>query len=168
MAIIYLFLFFLTGPECNKAHFSATHPYYISVTEIEYNAMAGQVGVACKIFTDDFEEALKEETRLSVDITNTRDTVLLKKQMANYLKQHLRFKADGHLLNTVFIGFEIEGEATWCYIQADEVPPYKTLGVFNDLLYQYKREQVNFMHYKNGRNKQTVRLTQPETMSIFH
>ncbi len=46
------------------------HPYYMSVTEIEYKPAEKEVQVACKIFTDDLEEALKKEFAKKIDIVN--------------------------------------------------------------------------------------------------
>ena len=37
---------------------SVLHPYYVSVTEIEYDLKRREVGVACKFFIDDREKPI--------------------------------------------------------------------------------------------------------------
>lgn len=143
------------------------HPYYISVTEIEYINANKEVGIACKIFADDFEQALKATYHTPIDLYNVKDTSLAGKQIAAYINKHLQLKAGGKLLSLRYLGFEIEGEAAWCYFSAANVPALQQLEVFNDLLYEYKKEQVNLMHVKVNGNRKSARLSAPENRLSF-
>jgi RecG-like helicase len=74
------------------------HPYYMSVTEFEYKPAEKEVQVACKIFTDDLEEALKKEYKRKVDILNTSAKKENEQLLNRYLQQHLRLQLDGKTL----------------------------------------------------------------------
>ena len=37
------------------------HPIFVSVTEIEYNAVNKTLEIGCKIFVDDFEKTLRKK-----------------------------------------------------------------------------------------------------------
>ncbi|MGN6493619.1 MAG: DUF6702 family protein [Agriterribacter sp.] len=143
------------------------HPYYISVTEIEYIHQNKEVGIACKIFTDDFEQALKAMYNTKIDLYNTKDTAITGRQIAGYINKHLQLKTGGKLLSLRYLGFEIEGEAAWCYFSAANVPYLQQLEVFNDLLYEYKKEQVNLMHVKVNGNRKSARLSAPDSRLSF-
>ncbi len=96
----------------------STHPYYVSVTEIEYINANKEIGIACKIFADDFEQALKATYHTKIDLYQTKDTSLTGKQIAGYINKHLHLSAGGKPLSLHYLGFEIEGEAAWCYFSA--------------------------------------------------
>lgn len=144
-----------------------THPYYVSVTEIEYSLPEREIQIACKIFTDDFEYVLKEQYKNKVDIYHPLNKQELHKQITGYIQKHLQLKTDNQAVPLQFIGFEIEGEATWCYFSAGSIPPVKKIEIYNDLLYEYKKEQVNIVHTKIGQERKSIRLTYPKTDAIF-
>lgn len=143
------------------------HPYYVSVTEIEYIGANKEIGIACKIFADDFEQALKALYHTKIDLYNTKDTSLTGKQIAGYISKHLQVSAGGKKLSLQYLGYEIEGEAAWCYFSAGDVAPFSQLEVFNDLLYEYKKEQVNLMHVKANGNRKSARLSAPDNRLSF-
>lgn len=163
-----LSLFLLCGfSNSNFKNVLIQHPYYISVTEVNYNTDEKQIEVACKIFTDDFENALKSVCNCKVDLYHATDTTFTHKQIAAYINNHLHIKTDNNTASLHFEGYQVEGEAAWCYFSApvDQQPKY--IQIFNDLLYQYKKEQVNIMHVKIAGNRKSERLSFPDNKVKF-
>ncbi len=68
------------------------------------------------------------------------------KLVADYIKNHLKIKVNGKLLQLQFVGYEKEEEAIWSYFQVSNVASIKKIEVRNDLLYEYKKEQINILH----------------------
>lgn len=145
----------------------SNHPYFVSVTEMEYNAKEKTIEIACKIFTDDFENTLKDVYKTKVDIYNPPDKSILGKQMAGYVNKHLQLKVDGKMVTFNYVGYEIESEATWCYFSVTGVESVKSVEVFNNILYDYKKEQINLMHMKVKDDRKSARLTYPDTVYKF-
>jgi hypothetical protein len=143
------------------------HPYYMSVTEINYNGNEKQLEVACKIFTDDFETTLESACNCKIDLYHAADTTFTHQQIAAYITRHLRIKAGTTQFALHFEGYQVEGEAAWCYFSAPAVQQPRNIEVFNDLLYQYKKEQVNIIHVKMGNNKKSERLAFPDDRIQF-
>lgn len=143
------------------------HPYYVSVTEIEYSYPDKEIQVACKIFTDDFEQALKAMYHTKIDLYHPQDKTLLDKQITGYIQKHLHLTADNKIVRLNYIGYEIEGEAAWCFFSAGNISPVKNILVFNDLLYEYKKEQVNMMHTRVNGDRKSARLSYPDTSMQF-
>jgi hypothetical protein len=137
------------------------HPYYMSVTEFEYKPAEKEVQVSCKIFTDDLEEALKKEYKRKVDILNTTAKKENEQLLNRYLQQHLRLQLDGKPVALKMIGFEQEGEAVWIYLVTNNTPAFKSAVVFNDLLYSYRKDQLNIIHFKNKGERKSHRFTFP-------
>lgn len=143
------------------------HPYYVSVTEIEYIQANKEIGIACKIFADDFEQALKAMYNTSIDLYQIKDTAVNGKRIAGYITRHLQLTAGGKPVPLQYLGFEIEGEAAWCYFSGSNIASFEQLQVFNDLLYEYKKEQVNLMHVKVNSNRKSGRLASPDNRLNF-
>lgn len=137
------------------------HPFYMSVTELEYKPAEKEVQVSCKIFTDDLEEALKLSFKRKVDLLNTAAKKDNEQLLNNYLQEHLKLQLDGKAVPLQMIGFEHEGEAVWMYLVSKNTAPFKTATVVNDLLYSYKEEQINIIHFKNGTERKSHRLNYP-------
>ena len=139
----------------------AFHPYYLSVTEIEYDSRTGMLGMSCKFFTDDLEEALKAGGNSSLDLVRG-DSVRNAKLMSDYVKRHLKVTVDGREVEMRFIGFENGPEATWCYFEQGKMTAPRTLRVEADLLYETKREQINLFHLRFDGSRRSWRLANPE------
>lgn len=154
-------LFFLTAFALCLTAFSV-HPYYMSVTEFEYKPAEKEVQVACKIFTDDLEETLKKEYKRKVDILNVSAKKENEQLLNSYLQQHLRLRLDGKPVVLKMIGFEQEGEAVWIYLVTNNTPAFKSAVVFNDLLYSYREDQLNIIHFKNKGERKSHRFTFPD------
>ncbi|HRP54712.1 DUF6702 family protein [Agriterribacter sp.] len=159
--------FFTTGNLFSGTPSHEYHPYYVSVTEIEYSHPDQEIQVACKIFTDNFEQALKAMYHTKTDLYHPQDKALLDKQIAGYIQKHLYLKADNKTVKLNYVGYEIEGEAAWCFFSAGNIPAVKNIGVFNDILYEYKKEQVNMMHTRVNGNRKSARLSYPDTSTEF-
>ncbi|MBM3426515.1 MAG: hypothetical protein FJX97_05930, partial [Bacteroidetes bacterium] len=55
------------------AYLSLVHPFFISLTEVRYNAGSKKMELAQKIFWDDLEVALSKEAGVTVDFLKPKD-----------------------------------------------------------------------------------------------
>lgn len=140
---------------------SFAHPYFVSVTEIEYDSKAGSVGVSCKFFTDDLEEALKGGRQTKVDLSKGDRAQNLKKVEA-YLQAHFRVSMGASPLSLRFLGMEQEADATWCFLEATGLPAGKSLDLFSDCFYEIRKEQVHIFHVKVDGERRSRRIVNPE------
>lgn len=143
------------------------HPYYMSVTDIEYRPAQKEIQIACKIFTDDLEDALKAEIKKSVTLTDGKDKAAKLELLRHYLQTHLKLVIDGKAVAYELIGFENEQEATWNYLLVKNVSGFKAVTVYNDLLFQLRTGQINIIHFKHKGETKSYRLTAPEAQHTF-
>lgn len=143
------------------------HPYYMSVTEIEYKPAEKELQIACKVFTDDLEDALKKEFAKKVDIVNPAQKKENEQLLQRYLQKHLKLQLDNKAVALEFFGFEEEGEAIWIYMLAKNTAAFKSAVVFNDVLYSYRNEQINIIHFKNKGERKSFRLNYPDNQVTF-
>lgn len=147
--------------------FSFMHPYYISMTEIEHDKTNNSVEISVRIFTDDFEKTIHQTYKGKVDLLNKNEKANSEKLIQQYISKHLSIKADGKVLNLKFDGFESEEGSIWSYFEYDNITSIKTIEVSNNILYDYKQEQVNFIHVKATGYDETIKLNYPDNYKEF-
>jgi len=146
---------------------SVMHPYFISMTEIEQDKTNNTLEMSVRIFTDDLEKTIRQTYTGKVDLLNKNEKANSEKLIQAYINKHLIIKADGKVLNFKFDGFESEEGSIWSYFEFDNIGSVKTLEITNTILYDYKEEQVNFMHIKAGDYDHTTKLDYPDNYQKF-
>lgn len=144
------------------------HPYYMSVTELEYKSADKEIQISSKIFIDDLEFALQEEYKLKVEILNAADKKKNEALLGQFFQKHLKLSVDGKPVSYQLIGFEREEEAIWTYLVVKNISKLKSATVFNDLLYNYRDDQINIIHFKSNNDRKSHRLTYPNKQVSFN
>lgn len=143
------------------------HPFFVSVTEFNHNPKAKTVEISCKMFADDFESTLKNQYKITIDISHPKDAKLAEKYVFEYLQKHLRVKINGKPSIFQFVGYEKEEEAVWGYLQINNVPLVKKIEVMNNILYEANTTQISIMHATVGGTHKSTRLVYPDTTAVF-
>lgn len=144
-----------------------SHPYFVSVTEIEHNAKEQSIQISCKIFTDDFEKTLRKNCNCYVGLLQPEDKNAMDKLVNEYLQKHLSLKIDGKAAGLKYVGYENIEEAIFSYWEVTGVPAVNTLEVINNILYDYKDEQVNIVHVTIKGIRRSAKLNNPDDKISF-
>ena len=159
-----LYKWFFATTACLILTGSTLHPIYVSVTEMELNPAEKTLELSCKLFTDDFEKALRTRYKTHVDLSNPGANKLAMNKLVNdYVQSHLKITADGRLLNLVFLGFEIVDEGVYSYYEVANLEKIKNVSVFNDLLYEYSNQQMGLVHVTVNGNRKSTKLNYPDS-----
>ena len=143
------------------------HPFYVSVTQIEENTKENLMEVSCRIFTDDFEKTLRMHYTNHIDLLSPTDKVQMNKLINDYVSKHLSIAIDGKLHPLQFVGYEKNEEAVECYFQINNISVKKNISVFNNLLFEYKPEQINIVHVTVKGKRKSRQLTNPDAKVNF-
>ena len=147
--------------------FAVSHPFYVSVTEINHNAKDKTLEISCKIFTDDFEDALSRKYKTKVDLVQPKDKPAMDKLVNDYIKNHLAVKADNKARVMDYIGFEVENEAVYVYMQVNDIPTITRADVTNSVLYDLFNDQTEIIHFIENGNRKSVKIDYPATVASF-
>ena len=144
---------------------TAMHPYFVGVTEIKIEPKSKLVSVSCKLFVDDVQEAIFQQTGQKINLSAKRpqDQVLLKNYLLSKLKIHW---GNAHLPLTM-LGYDIEEEGVWCYFESSIRGKAKSLVVCNRALYETLETQTHFLHVTYGTVKQHWKISNPEDCHTF-
>lgn len=138
------------------------HPLFVTVTEIEHNAKQKTLEISCKIFTDDFEKALRAAYKIKIDLLDPKQKITMNNLVNDYVEKHLKISVDGKATFLKFVGYEKIEEGIYSYFEIINIPSLKKIDITNDLLYEYKIEQMGLIHVTVGGKRQSTKLSNPE------
>ena len=137
----------------------SAHPFFISLTEIRQNPNSKNLEVAQKIFWDDLEVALSKEAGATVDFLKPKDKAKLEGQVKAYLLKHTHVWVNGKLVPLTYVGYEVEEDAAWFYLESTATAVPKTVEVQNTLLLRDFEGQQNIVHvYVNSKSPKSLLL----------
>ena len=143
------------------------HPIYVSVTEIEHNAKEKTLEISCKIFTDDFEKALRKVNKQRIDLVNPMLKESMNKIVNEYLQKHLALIVNDVSVKMQFLGFEQQEEGILSFYQVNNVRNVKELAVRNNILFEDQPQQISLLHITVNGNRKSTKLNNPENNAVF-
>lgn len=143
------------------------HPIYMSVAEIGHNAKDRTLEISCKIFTDDFEKTLRMDYKGIVDLINPKNKAAMNKLVNEYIQKHFSIKVDGKAVALEFLGYEQQEEGITSFFQGNNVAVVKNMEIIDNILYEYKKEQISLLHVTVNGNRKSTRLVNPEDSAGF-
>ena len=162
-----LYKWFLAAAVCLFFTGAAVHPIYVSVAEIEYNAKERSLEVSCKLFTDDFEKALRSDYKTKVDLINPPDRTAMDKLVNDYVLKHFTIYLEGKPVSMKFLGYEQIEEGIFCYYEAGNISQPQNFSFFNTLLYAYQEEQMGLMHVTVNGTRKSTKLNYPDSKAVI-
>ena len=139
-----------------------SHPFFLSVMEVEYSSKTKEIGISCKLYPDDLEETLRLYHGKKYDL-NKDSKAALNEVLDQYFRKHVTIMVNGKPREYAWMGFELDKEVVWVYFNIPKVSGVRSLGVVSNLMYEYKGEQTNIIHLNLDGNKESFRLRSPET-----
>ena len=149
------------------AAFNMIHPFHVSTTEINHNATDKTLEITCRIFTDDFENILRKNYKVKVDLSDPKEKDAMDKLVSDYVKKNLQLKTDGKVVNLAYLGFEIQDAAVNTYLQVENISSVKKIEAVNSLMYDMFDDQMSIMHVIVGGNRKSTKLDYPDTEAKF-
>ena len=135
------------------------HPFFITLTELRFNPSSKKMELAQKIFWDDLEVALSKEAGVTVDFLKPKDKAKLEIQIKAYLLKHTQVWVNGKMVPLSYVGYEVEEDAAWFYLESTATSTPKTVEVQNTLLLRDFDGQQNIVHvYLNSKSPKSLLL----------
>jgi len=126
------------------------HPFHVGLTEIVYQPQSNTYQVSLKLFTDDLELALKEESGNIVDLLDGEIDTRTDSLLFRYASTHFSISSNDLALDLRYVGSEKEYDVTWIYLESAEIPEINHLLVWNELLLEVFEDQSHIVHYSDS------------------
>lgn len=143
------------------------HPFFVSVTEIRHNEKSRSIEISSKMFFDDFEAALENKYRTKIDILKPADRKKVDQLVSDYLSRHLRLTVNGKPVTMNYLGYEIQEDGAWCYLEVPKVSRVSKVEITNDILFDEHESQVNMLHVTVKGERKSTKLDNPEKKVAF-
>ena len=147
--------------------FIPIHKYYLSLTEVNVNTEKHTLDISSKLFIDDLELELGNATNKKIDLSLSIKNKEVETLLFNYLSRNFKINVGGKLQKLEFVGYEIENDAVWCYLEVAHFKAKGTVSILNTLLYEGFPEQSNLIHITWDGASKTAKLINPEKFAEF-
>ena len=159
MGILLSFLLFF-GFKGNPEP-ASMHPVYVSVLEINNNKAENLLEISYKLDTEDLETQLKRSFKTKVDLYNKDVHEQSEKLISEYLQKHLSISVNGKQQELKLLGFELISHHTFVYYEIENKEKVNELTVVNDVLYEFSKEQIHIIQYKQGGKTYSRKMLNP-------
>ena len=146
---------------------SVNHPFHVSVCEIEYNEKSRALQITQKIFLDDLERGLREFSGENFDITEKKSEDQVNTLLDAYYPEKMKILVNGKPRAFRYLGFEIEADAMWCYLEIEKVRNLKSLEVTNTILFETFEDQSTILHIQKSGKIKSFRLSNNKTSALL-
>lgn len=120
------------------------HPFYVSVTQIDYKDQALQITL--KIFVSDLQDAMLEAKVPELYLGEEKEHASSNQYITTYINAHLGIKVNDQERNYAFVGKEVEEDAIWVYFEIPNISSVTSLEVRNTLLIEKFEAQTNLVN----------------------
>lgn len=131
------------------------HAFHTSLTEIQYNAKEKSLEISIRMFTDDLETALTKANngqKVMIGGKNDNSEAVLNK----YIQQHFAIITPQKQKKAMTVlGKELEGDATWVYVEIPNSQDFKGHILYNYLMQEMFDDQTNLVNFMYLGNKKT-------------
>ena len=141
------------------------HPFYVTVTEIEYSSKNKELGLSLKTLPDDLEETIRMYSGKKIDLSS-KNNPQINQLISSYLQEHLTIEINKNKKQLNYLGYEIDKEAVWVYFNIPKINSIKELKVVSDVMYEYKPEQTNIVHINLNGSSKSYKLNAPNKVIV--
>ncbi len=126
------------------------HDFYVSICQIDDNVKSKSLEITFKLFTDDFERVLEAVAADTFKLSLQPESKQAHDVVSKYILKNFSMEIDGEERKPEFIGFEVEVDITWCYVEVkrDTIPT--NLSIRNTILFDLSDRQTNIVHVQVG------------------
>lgn len=143
------------------------HPFYVSITSVDYNEQASRLEISARIFYDDLETALKDGSDLKIDLINPTDKSAMDSLLAGYFSNHFRLSVNGKPVSVHYVGYEVDEDVAWCFLEVPDITHVEQLRIDNRILLDHFPKQSNILHVTAYGKRQSTKLDNPERTAVF-
>ena len=117
----------------------------MSICQIDYNEQNHSLEISVKIFADDLQAALTNRNIENLFLGEQRENPESNEYISAYLNDNLSISVNNKPLQFLFLGKEPEDDAFWCFMEIQNVNPFKEIEVTDAILTEIFDTQSNIV-----------------------
>ncbi|WP_223826747.1 DUF6702 family protein [Flagellimonas sp. S3867] len=150
--------------------FTASHKFYVSVTNMVYSEKDSAFQITSRIFIDDLEQVLEERYGVIAKLTAEEESKVADEYIKKYFKTKFAIELDNENVDYTFLGKRYDNDVVICYLELTNVnlADVKTITVKNEILTDLFEEQQNLVHVKWKGNKKSFVLIRENNKGMLN
>jgi len=143
------------------------HKFYLSVTQMEFDADKNRITAISRVFVDDLEETLRQRYDVQLALGTDREDAMASFYISRYGEQKLIVEMNNHPLKFTFAGFTYQNDQIVLLSEFNFVPSDDfEIKVINTLITDIYSEQQNLVHFRMNQKKQSEVLTKERSFFV--
>jgi len=151
--IFFVFLFSVIG-----FNHTISHPFYVSICQVDFNKVNHSLEISLKVFADDLIMGLENAGASKLYLGEKKENVNTDKHIFNYLKSSLKFTINNSPEQYSFIGKELESDVVWIYLEITDITEFDKITVDCKLFTEILETQSNIIQINNGQEIKSMLL----------
>jgi len=143
------------------------HPFHVGVIDIKFEPKAAHLQVSLKFFINDVEGAVKKASAKNIDLIHPKNKNDVEKELSQYIEKRFSIAVNSKPTPLEFIGYEIEDDAVWMYLESQKINTPKKMSIQSKLLYDYLPLQSNIINADVNGIKKSKKVKNPEYVIDF-
>ena len=136
------------------------HKFYLSVTQMEFDANNNRITAITRVFVDDLEETLRQRYDVQLALGTDREDAMASFYISRYVEQKLIVEMNNEPLKFSFAGFTYQNDQIVLLSEFSVIPSDEfEIKVTNALITDAYSEQQNLVHFRMNQKKQSEVLT---------
>ena len=132
------------------------HKFYLSVTQMEFDADNNRITAISRVFVDDLEETLRQRYDVQLALGTDREDEMASFYISRYVEQKLIVEMNNEPLKFSFAGFTYQNDQIVLLSEFSVIPSDEyEIKVTNALITDAYSEQQNLVHFRMNQKKQS-------------
>jgi vacuolar-type H+-ATPase subunit F/Vma7 len=148
-------------------YFMGFHPFYVGITEINYNESSHSLEITLRFFTDDFENALSKHSDMNILLTHEDALQKYAPQIERYIKEKLEIILAGKKAHLNYVGSESDEEAIWTYLEVKNIREISEVLIRNEIFFELFDTQMHLVHFNVAGKKKSYQLNRRKPEAKF-
>lgn len=140
-----------------------SHPFYVSICEIDYKSETQSLELSMRIFTNDLEQTMLDWGSKKLYLGEEKEYPAADSILKNYIFQVFSIEIDEQKQELTYLGKEVELELTWLYFEVKEISDFDEIRIEDRLLIQSFPLQTNLIHVNHREKIKSLLLTKNNT-----
>ncbi len=136
----------------------AAHNLYTSFTRIDWNENDNSLEVVIEMFAHELEAKLSLDTGKQMTFLNEADYNVLASILPEYIQNNFIIISDNSTTNMTYLGFEVQNEVVYIYMESDLAQKPRKLTVMNAMLIDEFPGQINSITAAVGKKTQSEQI----------
>jgi len=134
------------------------HKFYVSMTDIHYNAANQSLEISVKVFADDLETAIQSSEDDKLWVGDKQEAPQVDGLIEAYFRKKFQVSVNGEAADFDFLGKEAEVDVIWCYLEITDVAKLESLEISHQVFMHLFDEQKNLVHIYVGDSEESLLL----------